>query len=109
MIDENDIEKAVDFMRDNAEPLAKAKANRIYFEQFRKSKKAILVQEVTGTILERESYAYGHKDYMEILTAIRVAVEEEERLKWLMASAQAKMEIWRTQQANNRFLDSGTS
>lgn len=109
MIDEMNIEMAVDFMRDNAEPLAKAKANRIYLEQFRKSKKAILVQEVTGTILERESYAYGHKDYIGIIEGLRVAVEEEERLKWLMAAAQAKMEIWRTQQANNRFLDSGVT
>ncbi len=109
MIDEMNIEMAVDFMRDNAEGIAKAKASRIYLEQFRKSKKAILVQEVDGTILARESYAYSHKDYLEILEALKVAVEEEERLKWLMAAAQAKMEIWRTQQANNRFLDNGVT
>ena len=100
-----DIEKALEFMRDNSKPLAEAKAQRVYLEQFRKSKKAILVQEVKGTIQERDAYAYAHPEYLALLEGLREAVEEEEKLRWLMVAAQAKVEVWRSQQANNRMTD----
>jgi len=32
--------RALDFIRDNAQPYANAKAQRVYLENFRKSKKA---------------------------------------------------------------------
>lgn len=105
MITEQQVEKALDFIRDNAGPLAEAKANRIYLEEFRKSKKALLVNNVSGTVQERDSYAYSHQEYIDLLEALKAAVEAEERLKWLMVAAQVKTEVFRTQQANNRFID----
>lgn len=36
-----DIEKALEFIRQNAKKYAEAKGERVYFEQFRKSKKAL--------------------------------------------------------------------
>ena len=102
MITDEQVEKANDFIRDNAGNLAEAKANRVYLEQFRKSKKAMLVQEVSGTVQEREAHAYSHKDYLEILQGLREAVEVEEKLRWQMTAAQTKIEIWRTQSANDR-------
>lgn len=105
MIQDKDAEKAADFIRDHAPLLAKAKAERIYLEQYRKTKKATLVQKASGTIQERDSFAYAHPDYEELLTGLKDAVEDEERLKWMMVAAQAKIEIWRTQQANNRNID----
>ena len=38
------IEKAINYIRDTAKDYAKAKANRVYLSEFRKSQKAILVQ-----------------------------------------------------------------
>jgi hypothetical protein len=105
MINEINIEKALDFIRDNSDNLAKAKAERVYLEQFRKSKKAILVSQVKGTIQERESYAYSHPDYIELLEGLKASIEIEESLKWKMIAAQAKVEVWRSQQANNRAID----
>lgn len=105
MINEKEVEKALDFIRDYASNLAEAKANRVYLEQFRKSKKAMLVQEVKGTIQERDAYAYSHNDYQLVLDGLKVAVEEEEKLRWMMVAAQAKVEVYRTQQANNRMID----
>jgi hypothetical protein len=96
------VEKANDFLRDNAQLFAKARAERIYIEEFRKSKKALLVQEATGTVLERESYAYGHPEYIELLEGLREAVEREEELLWKFKAAQAKIEIWRTQESTRR-------
>ena len=102
MITDAQVEAANDFIRDNAGHLAEAKANRIYLEQFRKSKKAMLVSEVSGTVQEREAHAYAHKDYLELLHGLREAVEVEEKLRWQMTAAQTKIEIWRTQSANER-------
>ena len=106
MINEEHVEKALAFMRDNAEELAKAKAARIYLEQFRKSQKAILYTKAPqGTIPERESWAYSQPEYLEVLEGLQAAVENEERLKWLMTAAELKVEVWRTQSANSRRID----
>jgi len=106
MINEIDIEKALDFIRDNSRDLAKAKADRIYLEQYRKSQKAILFQQAPkGTVQDRECFAYSHEEYLQNIEGLKVAVEEEEKLKWLMVAAQLKVEVYRTQQANNRMVD----
>jgi hypothetical protein len=100
------ISKALDHIRDNAKGLAEAKATRVYLEQFRKSKKALLINEApSGTIQSKESYALSHDDYISLLAALKIAVLEEEEHKWLMVGAQLKVEVYRTQQANNRFID----
>ena len=100
------VEHALAFMRDQAGYYAKAKADRVYLEQFRKSKKAILMieaeQEGKKTGQEREAYAYAHPDYEVLLNGLREAVEQEEKYKYEMKCAEARIEIWRTQQANNR-------
>jgi hypothetical protein len=103
MIDEN-LEKALCFIRDKAGELAEAKANRVYLEQFRKSKKAILFSQSTAkTIAEKENEAYSHPEYLEVLDGLRTAVEIEEKLKFQMIAAQLKIEVWRSKNANNRF------
>ena len=108
IITDQEATKCLDYIRDNAVKYAQAKANRIYIEQFRKSKKAILMQEamksISGksTVQERESYAYAHDDYVELLDGLKTAVEDEEKLKWLLVAAQAKLETYRTISANNR-------
>lgn len=100
------VEHALIFMRDMAEKHATAKANRVYLEQFRKSKKATLMvkaeREGKKTGQEREAYAYAHEEYAELLKGLQAAVEEEEKYKFQLKAAEARIEIWRTQQANNR-------
>lgn len=101
---EIDPNAAVDFIRDNAKPFAQAKANRLYLEEFRKSKKAILMR-VSGekVIGAQESYAYSHPDYIAVLEGIREAVEVEEHLRWQMVAAQARTEVWRSSEASKRI------
>ena len=106
MITEQEVEKAAAYIRDHSDSYGKAKAERIYLHEFRKSKKAILVSTQKGTVQEKESYAYSHPEYLELLEGYRSAIEEEEKLLWMIRAAQAKIEIWRTQQANNRRIDS---
>lgn len=105
-----DPNKAVDYILANAGKFAAAKAQRVYLEEFRKSKKAILCgQSSAKTVQERESYAYSHEDYLALLGGLKAAIEIEETLRWSLIAAQARIEIWRTQSANNRATDRAMS
>ncbi len=109
MVNEDDsinIFKALDFLRDTAPLYAKAKAERIFLEEFRKSKKAMLMKAVereypSAAAQEREAYA--HPEYLELLDALRIATEEEEKLRWRMTAAQAKCSVWQTLEATKRI------
>ncbi len=105
MIEEITVEKALEYIRDNAPDYGDAKAARVFIDEYKKSKKAMLMLEIEGTGLVRESYAYAHPEYIKLLEDLKTAIEEEEKLKWLMVAARAKIEVWRTQQANNRRVD----
>jgi hypothetical protein len=100
---EIDPHKAVDFIIANGKKAAKAKANRIYMDEYRKSLKAILMkrsQETSVNAQERE--AYSNPEYLDHLKAILEAVELEEELRWQMIAAQARVEVWRSQEATYR-------
>lgn len=101
-----DPNKAIDFLLKNAEKYAQAKAERVYIEEFRKSKKALLMAESTEPAANaREQYAYSHPDYIQMLQALKEAVKVEESLRWQQIAAQLRVEVWRSQEASNRNLD----
>jgi hypothetical protein len=99
--------KALDFIRDNAAAYAKAKAERVYLEEWRKSKKALCMQVALARGVEaanaQEREAYADPEYQDVLKALKAAVEEEERLRWLMIGAQAKVSVWQTIEATRRI------
>jgi len=100
---------AVDFIISASGKFAGAKAQRVYLEEFRKSKKAILMgQSPAKSAVEREQYAYAHEDYLGLLGGIKAAVEIEEELKWKLIAAQLRVEIWRSKEASNRGQDRAT-
>lgn len=101
-----DPNKAVDYIIANAGKYAQAKAQRVYLEEYRKSKKAILMTQSTQTsAVAKEMEAYAHPEYLEVLEGIRAAVEIEEKLRWDLIAAQARVEIWRSTEASNRMTD----
>jgi hypothetical protein len=104
--------QAVDFLLKNAGLYAKAKAERVYLEEFRKSKKALLMQEAfcagVDTMAGQERDAYARSEYRELLDGLKAAIEVEEKLKWQLTGAQLRVDIWRTNQANNRFIEKST-
>lgn len=106
MITDAEIEKSVDYLRDNARKAAQAKAERIYMEEYRKVVKALLMREVASESLGgQEARAYADKRYTTHLDALQGAIERDEYHRWMMVAAQAKIEAWRTQCANVRILD----
>lgn len=100
---------AVDFMLKNASSYAQAKGNRVYIENFLRSKKSLLMNQSDGkTVADREAYAYAHADYIELVSGLRSAVEQEEGIKWKLEAAKISVDIWRSQEASNRGQDRAT-
>ena len=100
----NEPTKAIQFLIDTAPLYAKAKADRMFLEEFRKSRKAQLASQAGTEVLgKQETFAYAHPEYIQILEGIREAVEKEEKYRWLMTAAQARIEVWRTEQYSARM------
>jgi len=101
-----DPHEAIDFIYRNSTAYAKAKAEVTYLEEFRKSKKAILYAQSMGqTVTDRENQAYAHPEYQELLKGLQAAVEAAEELRWQLIAAQARIDVWRSQEASNRTMD----
>lgn len=97
-------------MWQSAPKLAKAKAERVYLEEYRKTLKATLMAKSGArTAAEREQDAYSDPAYVAHLEGLRAAVEAEELLKWHMVTDQAAVEVWRSEEASNRAMDRGTN
>lgn len=104
-----DPNEAVTFIIKHSTEHAQAKANRVFLEQFRKTKKAQLMNQSSAkTAVDREAYAYAHPEYIEVLEGLKVAVEIEEDLKFKLIAAQLRVDVYRTQSANNRMTDRAT-
>lgn len=93
-----DPNEAVDYIIKNAEKFARAKADRIYIEHYRSSLKSILMKRSGEKVIAaQEREAYAHDDYAALLDGLREAVEIEEKLRWDLIAAQARIETWKTQ------------
>jgi hypothetical protein len=105
MISDDDVEKAVDYLRDNATKASKAKAERIYMEEYRKVVKSQLMREHDNKPLgAQEAIAYADPRYTQHLGVMKDAIEKDEYHRWMLIAAEAKIEAWRSQSANQRGL-----
>jgi hypothetical protein len=97
---------AIDYIIKQSEAYAQAKAQVTFLTEYRKTKKAICFQNSTrATMAEKEADAYAHPEYQAVLEGLKEAVEEAERLRWMLIAAQARIDVWRSQEASNRGLD----
>jgi len=103
MIQFDDIEKAVDWLRDNATSAAKARAERVYMESYVKTALAFEAEKVeASSAAQRESTARTRPGYLSALQALKEAVEADETHRFLRDAASAKIEAWRTQESTRR-------
>lgn len=105
-----DIDAAVNYLYTHGQKYAEAKAHRVYLEEYRKSQKAMLMKAAMAsgaakTSAAAEMEAYADPAYVEILKGLQEAVEKEEGYRWGLVSAQAKVDVWRSQEASNRTMD----
>lgn len=101
-------EKCTQKIREKASAFAAAKSDRVYTEKFEASKKALLMKDamVRGieSVAAQEREAKANPEYLECIKGLAVAVEIEETLKWELEAERLDVEIWRTQQANERMI-----
>ena len=109
-MNQKDINLAVEYLYTHGAKYAEAKAHRVYLEEYRKSQKSMLMKAAMAdgrskTAASAEVEAYADPAYLEVLKGLEAAVEREEALRWGLVSAQAKIDVWRSQEASNRAFD----
>ena len=102
-------EEAAQTIRDKAPAYGEAKAQRVYLDEFRKSKKALLMKNALEMGYEaanaQEREAYADPAYLQLLKGLAAATEKEETLRWEIEAARLDIEIFRTREATNRMQD----
>jgi hypothetical protein len=100
---------AVEFIYKNGPEYAKAKGQLAELEVWRHSLKALkMATSEQTTIAAKEMDAYRSEEYQSLCKAIGAATEQAESLKWQLEAAKMRWETWRTEQANNRFIEKAT-
>lgn len=85
---------------------ARAQAEADGLAEFRKSKKALLMQQAeqlgktSAVIQERDAYA--HPEYLELLDGLKAATERALALKWKLRAFEMRFDYWRSRQATAR-------
>ncbi len=107
-VSQKDINDAVDYIYSHGQKYAKAKGELTYLEEFRKSKKSILMKHAMAngvkTVAAAEIEAYADEEYIELLRGIEAATEAAEGLRWGLVAAQARVDVWRSTVASNRTM-----
>jgi hypothetical protein len=109
-MNQKDINDAVDYLYTHGRKFAEARSHRVYLEEFRKSQKAMLMKAALSdgrakSAVVAEIEAYADPAYIEVLKGLEAAVEAEETFRWGLVSAQARIDVWRSQEASNRAFD----
>ena len=97
MITNEEIERALDFLINSAKDAAQNRANRIYLEEYRKSLKAQIMAEHTDLAVNaQEREAYKNAQYIDHLQVMKDAIEEDEKMRFLIEAAKVKISVWQT-------------
>ncbi len=105
MIHEQEVEAAVDWLRDTANEAAQKRAERLYLDEYRKVLRAQLMkQHMDLPVSAQEREALADPKYAEHLQALKIAIDEDERMRFLRVAAEAKIEAWRSMNANHRAI-----
>lgn len=108
IVTDEEVEKALDFLRDNARELGEAKAESIRCDHMLRVTKALVMRrhnEMSAAKAEVE--AYCSLEYQEALMEDAKAAGEYEKMRALREAASMKIETWRSEQANYRAMRIG--
>lgn len=102
-----EIEQLLNKYRQMGVPYGQAKANRVYLEEYKKSLLSLLMKgaEKQGhkAVSAQEREAYANPQYVELLKVLQGAVEAEEAQRFEIKRIEMEIEVWRTNQANERM------
>ena len=106
IVTDEEVERALDYLRDEARPAAKAIAEKAYMAEYRKTLKARLMGKANESVVAaQERFAYAHDDYAAHLLALQTAIEKAEEHEFLMKAASIKIDVWKAEQFRNRQME----
>ena len=101
------IEKLLHEYRQLGVPYGQAKAKRVYLEEYKKSLLALLMKDAdrkgVTSVSGQEREAYSRQEYLDHLNYLMTAVESEEIKRFEIKRLEMEIEVWRTEQANERM------
>ena len=93
--------ESLEFLRDDDNEISRARARRIVIEDGKKHIKARLMAESKSvSISAKES-----DDYRKLLESLQIAIADDEHYRLLVDHHKARIEVWRSQSANDRFIN----
>jgi hypothetical protein len=103
------MKKSTEVWLDNIEELvpkyAEAKANSFQVQEFKKTQRSILYGRALGkTVADKEHWVNIQPEMEQANKAIAIAIEAEEELRWKLKQNELRIEVWRTEQANQRMV-----
>jgi len=105
LVSDADVEKALDWLRDNANEIGAAKAVAIKTERMTKHIRALLMKEHADLpVSAQEREALADPRYLDAIAAEATAAGEFEKLRSLREAAAMKIEVWRSAGANFRAM-----
>lgn len=105
LVTDDDVEKALDWLRDNAADIGEAKKMAIKSEHMLKHIKALVMKhhaDLPVSAQEREALASDR--YAQAMDVAAEAAGTFERMKSLREAAALKIEVWRSMGANYRAM-----
>jgi hypothetical protein len=105
MITDADIDKSLEWLSTNGRNAARARADREQLDAYTKVLKAAIMREnVSESLGAQESRAYSDTRYLTHLKALEEAIFMDEGYRWKRSTEETRIEVWRSQQANERAL-----
>jgi hypothetical protein len=106
IVSDESVQRSLDYLRDDALPAAKAVAYSIYMTEWRKTLKAKLMGLCNETAVNaQERFAYAHTEMEAHLRDMQTAIEKAKEHEFLLKAANARIEVWRTEQFRNRAME----
>ena len=98
--------ESLEFLRDDDYKISNARARRITIEEGRKHLKARLInQSESKAFTQKEQDAYAKPAYRALLESLQIAIADDEHYRLLVDHHKARIEVWRSQSANDRFIN----
>ncbi len=105
LVSDEDVEKALDWLRDNADEIGNAKRDAVRADHMLKHTKALAMKLYnTMPVSAQEREALASDQYLVALDRAADAAGEFERMKSLREAAALKIEVWRSMGANYRAM-----
>lgn len=105
IVTDESVERALDWLRDNADEIAEAKRQAVKYDHMLKHTKAVVMKshaELPVSAQEREAMASDA--FKAAIENAANAAAEYEKLKALREAAALRIEVWRSASANYRAM-----